>query len=255
MTNVSSAALSRNVSENNFSSQIYPFLFDTNLNSRPMFRPQSKTIYCSAIDSVATVCMRKSAIMGHERRRMSEKKGMEVRNQQAARDALRRRQKAKKAKTVKRHVRYKDRKKLLADLDANQEAAPIVASDLRQLVDNEDDLIEVNPQRTKSVTLNKREKQNETKSGEANAEDTMPVESDSLSNVGNKPGPVEAARAEEPKGKTKYMPFSKQIKAYEKLKGQKEAQRREQQKKIKIREKMLRKSKKERKERVSSFAL
>lgn len=188
--------------------------------------------------------------MGNERRRMTEKKGMEARNQQAARDALRRRQKAKKAKTVKRHVRYKDKLKLLAELESNKSAAPIVASELPRFDEEEEDVIEKNVPSTNSTALNEPEKSVQVSPSNSEIEKHTPMETASLQKDGDEVAPVEATVSEEPKAKKKYLPFTKQVKQYEKLKGEREARRREHEKRINIREKMLSKSKKNRRERV-----
>lgn len=76
---------------------------------------------------------------------------LDNRNTQAARDALRRRQKEKKSRIVKRHVLYKQKQKLLKDIEGSETAGPIIAPELGRPgfdEDNGDDVRAV-PKRVK----------------------------------------------------------------------------------------------------------
>lgn len=195
------------------------------------------------------------------RRRLPGNQGLEARNQQAARDALRRRQKAKKAKTVKRHVRYKDKKKLLGEFENAKKEVPIVASELPHLLEEEEEALNYptdpgrKQQAKKDDTTSKgvvapseaqqKPSHRESAPQRGTLEDNKPraLEKDGIS--------TEATVSAQATAKKKYLPFTKERKEFKKAQAEREAREKERQGRIKVREKMLQKSKKERRERVS----
>lgn len=197
--------------------------------------------------------------MTHERRPLLEKKGLEARNQQAARDALRRRQKAKKARTVKRHVRYKEKKRLLGEMEASEPVKPIVARELgipgNEGAEEEVQIVNMKKNNEgngkqsagqidndgEGTGLGSEEKEEKVDAKDAKVKITETIQDSEHTNGKQADG----------KTKKKYMPFTKQIKQAEKAQREREERERERKHKIEIREKMLKLSRKQRKERVS----
>lgn len=205
--------------------------------------------HCSELLVQATLAM------AHDRRPVSGRQGLEARNQQAARDALRRRQKAKKAKTVKRHVHYKEKKKLLEDLEANKPAALIVADELSRPWDN--DSSDERPKKTIPMRRSQKEQVDGSGGGNAEAvsnenedaeeEDEIEAVKEAVPDARAEGAPVEGGKKE----KKKYLPFTKQMKQAEKARKEREQKEKERVQSIKVREGMLKKSKKDRRDRVS----
>lgn len=192
---------------------------------------------------------------------MSNKQGLQARNQQAARDALRRRQKAKKARQVKRHVRYKEKKRLLDELEAGKVDSPIVANELRRLGEDEDEKDDVH---VRPRTQQSNKKQNTEVDGFVCGEESDKVElrgSQSAQiedDVEQHKMGLEAKKTQTLQGdkkKKKFVPFTKQMKQAENARKEREKKEREHQIRISTRENMLKKSKKERGKRVSCVVL
>lgn len=196
---------------------------------------------------------------------MSNKQGLEARNQQAARDALRRRQKAKKAKQVKRHVRYKEKKKLLSELEAEKVDVPIVAHELGRPGDEEDEEgeIAVQPLRQRQTQERKRTRRNSDKAEATKEAEDNEVAEDIDSQDGGMNDEIQSAQKQEPEEKSipsvvvekrkpkKYLPFTKQMKQAEQARKERQKNEKEREIKIKTRENRLKLSKKERRKRVS----
>lgn len=191
---------------------------------------------------------------------MSVRTGLDARNMQAARDALRRRQKEKKARIVKRHVHYKEKKRLLEELATKDTAAPIVAPELMRPGEGDDDneMTEKKHKKSKNKKKGKNVTPTENEDIEAieetatlNTSDDIGKETDEVSAVPSVGGSAD----EERKGSKakKYAPYTKERKQFEKLQKEREVQKQEREKKINERVNMLKKSKKERKKRVSLF--
>lgn len=211
---------------------------------------------------------------------MSEAGGFKGRNQQAARDALRRRQKAKQAKTVKRHVRYNEKQKLLKQLESSARDAPIVASNLRRFEEDEETSNEGMKRAGRRRKIAKASASSSHEPGEENAldekeqEKVSPLENEKFEAGVNDTSSKETSdtdgseaemeteiakstntsndsgaewKDDSPK---KYLPFTKQMKQAEKLKQEREAREKERLKQIKTRENMLKKSKKQRRNQV-----
>lgn len=196
--------------------------------------------------------------MMNERRQMSSRKGMEVRNQQAARDALRRRQKAKKARTVKRHVRYKEKQRLLREMEEQQPAAPIIAKELG-IPGDEDEVDDIAVSKTTGTNTNSNlDSSSEVdEPDEANLDTSTTAKEEKIDNVekvlDEKNRSVEEGGNEsggEDLEKKKHHPFMKQMKIAEEARKEREKREKERKQRIKVRERMLKKSKKERKTKV-----
>lgn len=210
---------------------------------------------------------------------------LQERNSQAARDALRRRQKQKKSKTVKRHVLYKQKQRLLNQLAEEEPQAPIVASELgRPGSEHEDD----DEKETKMATLEEK-KTDETNAGagagtvEADAGDVsdeievdtkqaeeenddedesdanedgseieIEVPNSELAKTDKKEGGESGSK--NPKGRS-YERFAKQRKEYEEWRREQDELEREQKERIKKREEMLTESRKTRQQKVCGYVL
>lgn len=173
---------------------------------------------------------------------MKAKAGLEARNSQAAKDALRRRQKIKKARTVKRHVRYKEKKKLLEELTKSESGKVIVADNLNNPFAVSDDEA---PKPQSSRVDNKPDKVG---SPSAQVEtEAKPIETEHTEQNEDE----EIVKVEEPAKKKKYMPFEKERKHFEKVKKEREQEEQERQIQIKTQQDMRKQSKKQRKAKVS----
>lgn len=186
-----------------------------------------------------------------------------ARNTQAARDALRRRQKEKKARIVKKHVRYKQSKKLIDQLQ--DVPVPIVAKELSRGDSDEDNEATNRAFKPSKVRGKKRspeqdeEKRREVPSDAISTEkgdDTIQDISSNAVEEGNDrdaPGieeTDEVDKQQDAKKRKKYLPFQKERKYFEKVKKEREAKEKEHQQKIEEREEMLRQSKKQRGKQV-----
>lgn len=177
--------------------------------------------------------------------------GLEARNKQAERDALRRRQKAKKARIVKRHVRYKDKKKLLATLEAETSAKPIVAHELRRYEEEESDVeaaaaaamghgmgehgvVESHSDRMSADVQDEKE--------EVGAVAKSGSERDEEEDQVGEAEPVERKKA--------YVPFQKEMKQFEAMKQERERRDAEVQREIEERNSRLKNASKARKDKV-----
>ena len=180
--------------------------------------------------------------MERDRRKMKAKAGLEARNSQAAKDALRRRQKIKKARTVKRHVRYKQKKKLLEELTKTESNNVIVADNLSNPFAASDDEA-IKPQ---SNPVDKKPDDADSLSVEVEPE-LKPQELEDMKQDKNE----EIVKAEEPVKKKKHMPFEKERKHFEQVKKEREKEQEERKMQIETQQNMRKESKKQRKAKVS----
>lgn len=186
--------------------------------------------------------------MTGSRRPMNNSAYLIARRTQAARDALRRRQKEKKARIVKKHVRYKEKQKLLAQLAQAEKDAPIVAPELGSLDGEHPTAVLESQQTTRDggterppvgVSATNKHQERLSSNGSRNSEE-VEMESPTVQNE----------KRTEQKKKAKHVPFAKERKQYEEAQKRREQEQKEREKKIKQREIMLRKSKNRRKEQV-----
>lgn len=188
--------------------------------------------------------------------------GLQARNTQAARDALRRRQKEKKARIVKRHVRYKDKKKLLEQLAQSERPTPIVAKELCR--DDEEDLEAMQEPSVQARTpiVHKDDDADDSALAENDqreiaVRENADVDSKVCTDVpaddsGEDDDSVRQDRPlDKPAKRQKYIPFMKEQKEYERMKEEREAEQSERRRKIEEREQMLQRSKKQRRAKVS----
>lgn len=186
--------------------------------------------------------------MNGSRRPMNNSASLMARRTQASRDALRRRQKEKKARIVKNHVRYKQKQKLLAQLAHAEKEAPVVAPELgaldgeRATAGLESYQTEIGRETVRQQSgVFEADKRQERLSGDVTRSTTEDeTETPTLQNE----------KGMEQKSTQKHIPFSKERKHYEEVQKRREQEQKERENKIKQRETMLRKSKKRRKEQV-----
>ncbi|KAI0559142.1 rRNA-processing protein FYV7 [Gracilaria domingensis] len=178
---------------------------------------------------------------------MNESAALIARRTQAARDALRRRQKEKKARIVKRHVRYKQKQKLLSQLQLSEREEPIVAPEFATLHHEEAERREQEPTDVNGKT------QIEISASEEETEHLHKSSSEEL-RKGESEAMDHADDTTEPKRNTrKYMPFAKERKQFKEMKEKREQEQKEREERIKQRESMLKSSKKRRKKQAKQY--
>lgn len=211
-----------------------------------------------------------TATGGRVRRRVWDKHDTELqsRQTQASRASLRRHHKVKQARIVKKHVLYKQKRRLLQQLSEQDEPAPVIASELGRPggdSDNEeppmpiapnvagqgattDGNIEVKPGQSNSEQIENSDVDNREKSFRVEASKSQQGGNGSDENTGH-----ESLKGDRKRGK--YVPFAKQIREYEAWKRQREEEKEQREENIRQREEMLEKSQKRRKEQVCTFRL
>ena len=201
---------------------------------------------------------------GSRRRGMPGNNAFSSRNTQAAQDALRRRQKEKRARIVKKHVRYKNTRKLIDQI--SKAPALIVAAELsRHDSDNDRESLmpgaknangkrqkPSGPSRVSSTTPNPLTERTANESpattGTGDESSSKATNISAANDRGRESGDT---KSETEKRKRKFEPFHKQKMQFEKMQKEREAKRQEREKEIAEREEMLRQSKKNRSKRVS----
>lgn len=185
--------------------------------------------------------------MDRIRRKVSDKNGVQARNTQAARDALRRRQKEKKARIVKRHVRFKDKKKLMEQLEQSESKRPIVAAELSRHGEGEEESLE-----QAGIPRKKQEIPDTTEALKAKQGDRgSDAEHDGQESGDTK----DKTQGDSPVKRKKYLPFTKEVREFERTKRERERRDQERKERIAGREEMLTQSRKRRGQKVSLMTI